>query len=370
MNVLRKTPLHDVHAALGARLVGFAGFEMPVSYTKIIEEHRAVRERAGLFDVSHMGEFIVSGPGALDYLNLVVTNDCGKLPADGVLYTVMCRDDGTVVDDVLVLRLDDDRALVVVNAANIEKDFAHMKGMLASGAELENASDKYALLAVQGPKSAEVLKSCPTFVPVADRIDDVAYYRYFRFESGGDELIVSRTGYTGEKGFEVFCPPRRALAAWEELIEHGGAFGLAPIGLAARDTLRFEASFCLYGNELDDDTTPLEAGLHWVVKFKKLHFRGREALLAEKERGPKKKLVGLELEGKNIARHGYPVMQGAEVVGKVTSGTFSPSLQKSLCMAFIDADRLNEDHTYGVQVRRKIIDARLTPLPFYPSRAR
>ncbi len=372
MTTTRRTPLFETHKALGARMVTFAGFEMPVSYKGIIEEHQAVRERVGLFDVSHMGEFLVSGPGALDYLDTVVTNTCKKLPEDGVLYTVMCRDDGTVVDDLLVTRLADDRAMVVVNAANIEKDFQHMKKLLPEngGVELVDASDDYALLAVQGPRSADLLKRCPTFAEVAGKIDEVAYYRYFRFESGGKDLLVSRTGYTGEKGFEVFVPPDRARGLWEEIVGCGTEFGLMPVGLAARDTLRFEASFCLYGHELDDDTTPLEAGLSWVVKFKKDHFVGREALLEEKEAGSRKALLGLELEAKNIARQGYPIMQGNEVVGKVTSGTFSPTLKKSLCMAYVDSDRLGEDQKYEIQIRKSSVAATKIPLPFYTSRAR
>jgi len=353
-------------------MVTFAGFEMPVSYKGIIEEHQAVRERVGLFDVSHMGEFLVSGPDALDYLDGVVTNNCRKLPDGGVLYTVMCREDGTVVDDLLVTRLDGDRAMVVVNAANIEKDFRHMQKMLPDngGVELVNASNRYALLAVQGPRSGELLKRCPTFADVAGRFDEVAYYRCFRFESAGAEIMVSRTGYTGERGYEVFVPPERARELWEEITAHGADLGLMPVGLAARDTLRFEASFCLYGHELDDDTTPLEAGLNWVVKFKKECFVGKDALIKEKEKGSKKGLVGLELDSKNIARQGYPVMQGNEVVGKVTSGTFAPTLKKSLCMAYVDSDRLGEDQEYEIQIRKNSVTTRKTPLPFYPSRAK
>jgi aminomethyltransferase len=372
MTKLKKTPLYEVHAALGARMVPFAGYEMPVSYTGIIEEHDAVRERVGLFDVSHMGEFIVSGPGTFEYLDSVVTNNCGKLAADGVLYTVMCRENGTVVDDLVISRLADDRALVVANAANIEKDLLHLNLLLPpDGVELADKSDDYALLAVQGPDSRELLKRCPTFVPARDRLDEIGYYRYLSLEAGGDELLVSRTGYTGEIGFELLVPAARALAIWNELMENGREFGLSPVGLAARDTLRFEASFCLYGHELDDETTPLEAGLAWVVKFKKPGvFVGRDALLAEKNDGSTKTLMGLELEGRNIARQGYPVMRGEEVVGKVTSGTFSPTLKKSLCMAYIDADRTSGETAYSIQVRKKQVAASVAQLPFYSSRAR
>jgi aminomethyltransferase len=371
MTNLKKTPLFDTHAALGAKIVPFAGFEMPVSYAGILEEHRAVREHVGLFDVSHMGEFFVSGPGTFDYLNRVATNNCKKLPPDGVLYSVMCRKDGTVVDDLLVTRLGEDSAFLVVNASNIDKDFAHMQSLLpAEGVTLENRSDDIGLLAVQGPDSRELLKSCPLFATIKESLDEMGYYRYRRLEDNGDVFYISRTGYTGEVGFEIFAPASRTAALWDEIAGHGKKFGLSPVGLAARDTLRFEAAFCLYGHELDDETSPLEAGLNWVVKFKKPGgFEGFDTLIAENENGSRKKLVGLELEGRNIARQGYAVMSGNEVVGKVTSGTFSPTLEKSLCMAYIDADRLDSD-SFDVQVRKKAVKSVLTPLPFYASRAR
>jgi aminomethyltransferase len=233
---------------------------------------------------------------------------------------------------------------------------------------LENASDRTALLAVQGPSSRDVLKSCPLFSPVKNKLDELAYYHLFQYRIGADEIVVSRTGYTGELGYEVFIPNVRAREFWDEIASHGKPFGLQPVGLAARDTLRFEASFCLYGHELDDKTTPLEAGLGWVVKLKKGDFVGRDALVAEKEAGPKRKLIGLELEERNIARQDYAVMRGVEVVGRVTSGTFSPTLEKSLAMAYVDRDRL--DDAYTVQVRKKLARATATPLPFYPSRAK
>jgi len=319
-----------------------------------------------------MGEFVVAGPGAFDYLNRAITNDCGKLPDDGTLYTVMCREDGTAVDDLLITRIADDQVLVVVNASNIEKDYAHMKALLPSeGVELFDRSDEYGLLAVQGPKSRDLLKSCALFSPVHDRIDDLGYYRYLRFQADGHDIIVSRTGYTGELGFELFVPAAGARHVWNEIVDTGGEFGLSPVGLAARDTLRFEAAFCLYGHELDDATTPLEAGLKWVVKLKKHGgFVGRDALLAEKKDGSRKKLVGFEIEGRNIARQDYPVMLNGDVVGTVTSGTFSPTLEKSLCMAYIDADRLDDRQSYSIQARKKLVGARVVALPFYASRAR
>lgn len=368
MTTLKRTPLYSAHVAAGARMVPFAGFEMPVSYAGVIEEHTAVRERVGLFDVSHMGEFIVSGPDTWSYIDRIVTNDCSKLAADGVLYTVMCREDGTVVDDLLVTRLAPDRALIVVNASNIDKDFAHMKRLVSGRVELENASDEWALIAIQGPHAHELVRAAPMLAPVRDQIDAVPYYRWRSFVADGRTFFVSRTGYTGERGFEVFVPPTRALELWDQLGAAGVKLGVAPTGLGARDTLRFEASLCLYGHELDDETTPLEAGLNWLVKLGKSTFVGRDRLLKEKERGSKKKLVGFELEGRNIARQGYAVMHGDSVVGKVTSGTWSPTLKKSLCMAYVDADSVDGD--LAVQVRTSAVAASRVPIPFYPSRAR
>ncbi len=370
--MLKRTPLYEAHLAAGGKMVPFAGFEMPVSYAGGIEEHTAVRECVGLFDVSHMGELVVSGPDTWRYLDHVVTNDCSKLPVDGVLYTAMCHQNGGVVDDLLVTRLADDRALVVVNASNIDKDFSHMKwaasNLSRSRVELHNASDDWALIAVQGPRAHELVKATPMLAPVHAEIDAISYYRWRSFESPGGRVIVSRTGYTGERGFEIFVPPSRAAALWNELLATGAAFGVAPAGLGARDTLRFEAALCLYGHELDDQTTPLEAGLLWLVKLDKPEFVGRAALVRERERGSKRKLVGFELEGRNIARQGYAVMRGDAMVGKVTSGTHAPTLKKSLCIAYVDADSVDAELT--VQVRAHTVPVTRVPLPFYKSRAR
>jgi len=368
MSELKRTPLYDTHVSMGARMVPFAGFEMPVSYSGIIEEHTAVRERVGMFDVSHMGEFIVSGPDTWEWLNRMVTNNVERLAADGVLYTVLCRDDGTAVDDLLVSRLGPQRALVVVNAANIEKDFEHMSSRVEGDVTLEDHSDRWALFAVQGPESRDLLRECPSFEPVRDRLEDIGYYRYLTFEGGRGDMIVSRTGYTGELGFEVFVAPRHAAALWEEIFARGESRGIRAVGLAARDTLRFEAAFCLYGHELDDETTPLEAGLRWVVKFKKGDFVGRRALEEEREGGLRKQLVGLELEGRNIARQGYDVIVGGAARGRITSGTFSPTLQKSLALAYLDGDAASAEQV-EVAVRNKRVTARRVDIPFYPSRA-
>ena len=368
MPELQKTPLYDAHVSMGARMVPFAGFEMPVSYSGIIAEHTAVRERVGLFDVSHMGEFVVSGPDTWEWLNRIVTNNVARFPDDGVLYTVLCRENGTAVDDLLITRLGPERALVVVNASHIEKDYAHMSALVEGDVTLENHSDRWALLAVQGPESRALLGECPSFAPVRDRIDQVGYYRYLSFESDGGTMMLSRTGYTGELGFEIFVAPDSAAALWKEIVSHGQSRGVQPVGLAARDTLRFEAAFCLYGHELDDETTPLEAGLRWVVKLKKGDFVGREALLRQKQNGAHKQLVGLELDGRNIARQGYDVLVNSEARGRITSGTFSPTLGKSLALAYVDGEVAAAERV-DVAIRNKTVSARRVDIPFYPSRA-
>jgi aminomethyltransferase len=370
MTDIKKTPLTHIHESLGAKMVEFAGFVMPVSYGSILEEHRAVRERVGIFDVSHMGEFVVTGPRAKQFVGDVITNDCSKLDAGSLQYSAMCREDGTTVDDLLVFVLGDDRVLLVVNAANIDKDFRHVSSFPADGARLADESDAWALLAVQGPMSRETLKACGLFSSMRKALDECQYYKGFAFEHEGDEVLVSRTGYTGELGFEIFVPPKHAASFWEKIVSAGAAYGIAPIGLGARDTLRFEASYCLYGHELDDETSPLEAGLGWVVKLNKASFRGLEALRREKEAGSKRALVGFELPGKNIARPGYRVLKNGVDVGKVTSGGFSPTLQKSLCMASIAREAKAGYAPFEVVVREKKVEASMTPIPFYKSRAK
>jgi len=370
MSDVKKTPMCEIHKASGAKMVEFAGFLMPVSYGSIIEEHRAVRERVGIFDVSHMGEFLVTGPRAREFVNEVITNDCSKLARGEVQYSVMCRENGTAVDDLLVFAVEENRVLLVVNASNIGKDLAHVLTFPKNGVNVENASDSYALLAVQGPMSRDVLKACPIFRAVAAEIDETPYYKGFGFRHGGEEILVSRTGYTGELGFEIFVPSKLGPFFWEAVVVAGKPFGIQPIGLGARDTLRFEASYCLYGHEIDDETSPLEASLGWVVKLAKNSFRGIESLRKEKETGSKRTLVGFELDGRNIARPGYGVVMNGAEVGKVTSGAFSPTLQKSLCMASIARTAKDENARYGIIVRDKEVSARMTPLPFYKSRAK
>lgn len=366
----KKTPLAEIHESLGAKMVEFAGFLMPVSYGSIIEEHQSVRERAGLFDVSHMGEFLVKGPRAKNFVNEIITNDCTKLAPGALQYSVMCREDGSTVDDLLIFVLEEDRIILVVNAANIDKDFDHVLSFEQKDATVENVSDSYALIAVQGPLARDVMKAAPVFKDVGRQIDEVPYYSGFRFEFEGAEVLVSRTGYTGELGFEVFVSPEQAPLVWRQLSNAGSKRGLLPIGLGARDTLRFEAAYCLYGHELDDQTSPLEAGLGWVVKLKKESFRGAETLRRQKKEGPPRTLVGFEIEGRNIARQGYAVLKDGLEIGKVTSGGFSPTLKKSLCMASIDREAKTEGAEYKVVIRGREARAELIPLPFYKSRAK
>jgi aminomethyltransferase len=370
---LKETPLTGVHEQLGARIVEFAGFRMPVSYTSIIQEHEAVRSRAGLFDVSHMGEFLVSGSGARRFVNDLVTNDCDALIPGAVLYTVMCRENGTVVDDLLVYMMgnaDEPAYMLVVNASNIDKDFSFISGRLPADVTLENLSKDIALLALQGPASRDIVQHCPLLEPFAGAVERLEYYHFLQGELDGDTILVSRTGYTGELGFEIYVPPRCAVELWNQIMEAGGSHGIAPVGLAARDTLRFEASFCLYGHELNDDTSPLEAGLPWVVKLGKESFIGKEALVREKAEKPKRRLIGLELEGRNIARQDFAVYYNGAAAGSVTSGTFSPTLKKSLCMALVKSESAGTSGEHAVEIRNKIIPAKKTKLPFYASRAK
>ena len=367
---LKQTPLTPVHESLGARMVPFAGFRMPVSYSSILGEHRAVREQAGLFDVSHMGEIMITGPEVRNFLNRIVTNNCSKIEPGCVQYTVMCRENGTVVDDLLISVIAPSKVMLVVNAVNREKDFEHILAYCEPDIQIEDVSENYSLLAVQGPRSREVLTSCPVFAPVSEQLSAVQYYRFFSFDHDGSEITVSRTGYTGELGFEVFVPPAIASSVWMAILEAGQPFGLVPVGLAARDTLRFEPSFCLYGQEMDDDTSPLQAGLGWVVKLTKEWFVGKQALVEEKKNGSPKTLIGLEIEGRVIARQGFEVTAESQPVGRVTSGSFAPTLKKSCCMAFIKTEALENTDRFAVEVRGKPVTARRVPLPFYKSRAR
>ena len=351
---LRRTPLYEEHEALGARLVPFAGYEMPVQYEGIKAEHEAVRTRAGLFDVSHMGEVIFRGPQAEAAIQRLVTRDVSRLAAGQAGYAAVCYENGGTVDDVLVYRREND-FLVVVNASNREKDLDHFRAHTRDlDVEVTDESDDWALLALQGPEAARLLQGL-----TETDLSSMKYYRFVEGEVGGAPVTISRTGYTGEDGFELYVRPDDAPALWRRLV---GA-GAVPAGLGARDTLRLEAGMCLYGNELDSETTPLEAGIGFAVHLdKEAEFVGREALREEKREGLRKKLVGFEVEGRGIARHDYPVTVGGETVGKVTSGTQSPTLNKAIGLALVSP---GVEDRFEVEVRGRPVAARAVPLPFY-----
>ena len=351
---LRHTPLYEEHKALGARLVDFAGWEMPVQYEGIKAEHEAVRTTAGLFDVSHMGEVVIRGPQAEEAVQRLVTRDVSRLSLGQAGYAAVCYESGGTVDDVLVYRTPDE-FLIVVNASNREKDVAHFREYTEDlDAEVVDESDDWALLALQGPRAVELLQ------PFTETdLSSIKYYRYEVGEVDGAYAVLSRTGYTGEDGFELFVRPDDAPRVWRLLVEAGAV----PVGLGARDTLRLEAGMCLYGNELDADTTPLEAGIGFAVNLEKeQEFVGQEALRREKEEGLKKKLVGFKVEGRGIARHDYPVAVEGETVGTVTSGTLSPTLGEAIGLALVAPDVEDE---FEVVIRNRPVAARTVPLPFY-----
>jgi len=356
-----KTPLYDSHVEQGGRMVEFAGFMMPVTFEGIVAEHEAVRTKTGIFDVSHMGEIFIVGPGALEFADYAVTNSVAKLEEGQICYTVCCNEQGRVLDDLLVYRFSDDRILLVVNAVNTGKIFDHVREIAPEGLDITDRTSGIAQIAVQGPGSRDMLAKLPFFSEVEARIRDLGYYRFFSFEHEGDEIIVSRTGYTGELGFEVYLPAGKARGVWDSLL---GA-GAVPIGLGARDTLRFEPAYCLYGHELDEETSPLEAGLSWVVKLKKDDFVGRDSLVKEKEDKPARKLIGLEVTGKGIPRQGFAVSYGGEEVGKVTSGTFSPTLKKPLAMALVKRSVPKDAEGITIDIRGREAPAAITQLPFY-----
>lgn len=365
----KKTPIYDSHVEQGGRIVEFAGYLMPVSFEGIVAEHQRVRTKVGLFDVSHMGEIYVEGDGAAEFTDSLVTNRVNKLAEGQICYTVACNERGGVLDDLLVYKFSDGRILLVVNAVNVNKIFEHVSSLAPPSIEVTDSTQRIGQIAVQGPSSRELLLGCELFSSVHEPIENMSYYHFTSFEESGSEIIVSRTGYTGEFGFEIYLPAGMALGLWKELLEAGKELGAAPIGLGARDTLRFEPGFCLYGNELDEETSPLEAGLSWLVKLKKDRFIGRDSLLEEKEAGPERKLVGLELEGRNIARHGYKVVLGGEEIGAVTSGTFAPTLKKSLAMALVSSEIPKDAEGLSIDVRGRSVPASLKGLPFYRSRA-
>jgi len=356
---LKRTPFHEFHRAAGAKLVEFAGYEMPVRYTGDVREHLAVRTAAGLFDITHMGEFEVRGPGAADWLDLMVTNHVAGLAVGQALYSPMCRPDGGIVDDLLVYRYADHH-MVVVNASNCAKDFAWLESHRPAGVSLVDRSDATALLAVQGPRSADILRG-----HVPEPAMELGYYRFTTGSLFGVPATISRTGYTGEDGFELYFDTAHAATVWNGLLEAGRPHGLELVGLGARDTLRLEMGYMLYGNDIDDITTPLEAGLGWTVKLAKGEFHGRDVLVKQKADGLKRKLVGFQLDGRRVPRHGMRILSGGRPVGSVASGTFSPSLERPLGMGYVETSLAANGTALEIEAGSTTLAARVTARPFY-----
>ena len=360
---LKKIALTQVHESLGAKMVPFAGYLMPVQYTGVNDEHLAVRNGVGVFDVSHMGEFIVRGPGALDLIQKVTSNDASKLEVGKVQYSCMPNGKGGIVDDLLVYRMqqgDDHHYVLVVNASNIEKDWAWIQQHNTFDAQLENISDRMSLLAVQGPKAVDTLKGLFT-----EDIASMPYYTAKYAEMKGVGLVlISTTGYTGSGGYEIYMPNALAEKAWNVVFEAGAPFGIKPCGLAARDTLRLEMGFCLYGNDIDDTTSPMEAGLGWITKFTK-DFTNSAALKAQKDNGTTRKLVGFELLDRGIPRHDHVVVDASgAAIGKVTSGTMSPTLNKPIGMAYVPVANSAPGSDILIDVRGKQLKGKVVKLPF------
>ena len=358
---MKNTALTHIHQALGAKMVPFAGYNMPVQYEGVNIEHETVRNALGVFDVSHMGEFLVTGKNALDLIQKVCSNDVSKLVDGKAQYNYFPNETGGVVDDLIVYRFNEEKYMLVVNASNIDKDWAWINKHNTMGAELRNLSDDYSLLAIQGPKAAEAMQSLTSV--------DLKTIPFYSFQvadfAGIEHVIISATGYTGSGGFEIYCKNNEVEQVWNKVLEAGAAFGIKPIGLAARDTLRLEMGYCLYGNDINDTTSPLEAGLGWVTKFTK-DFINSENLKKEKEAGLKRKLVAFELNERGIPRHDYEIVDAnGNAIGIVTSGTMSPSLNKGIGLGYVPVEFAEPGSTIYIQIRKNAIPATVVKLPFY-----
>jgi len=364
MSDLKCTPLNQWHRDHGAKMVDFGGWDMPIQFAGILAEHEAVRQRAGLFDVSHMGEVRVRGDDALAFVQHLTTNDAGGLEVGQAQYTVMANDAGGVIDDLLVYRLDDTDYLLVINAATTPKDVAWIErqaGRFAGSFEVRNESDEWAQVAVQGPRAEDILARV-----VSVDLSSMGYYRSVCSQFDGARALVSRTGYTGEDGFEVYLPPDRAAALADAILEAGKADGVVPVGLGARDTLRLEAGMLLYGNDMDESRSPVEAGLRWLIKPDKGDFVGKAAIAAQLEAGTAERLVGFELVERGIPRHGYALCSAdEEEIGEVTSGSFSPTLQKGVGLGYVPAAHAEVDAHLKVDIRGRKLEARVVKTPFY-----
>ena len=358
-DILKKTPLHSVHVSAGAKIVPFAGWEMPIEYSGLVAEHMAVRISSGIFDVSHMGEIEIRGKDALALVQRVTTNHAAKLAVHQAHYSALVYPEGTFVDDLLVYRMAEDHFFLCVNAANTEKDFEYIRSHVRNDAHVMDTSDQYAQIAVQGPKAIPILQRMTAF-----DLTTVRYYWFCHLDMEGEKVIAARTGYTGEDGFEIFCDPASATHLWNRILEIGGS-QIKPVGLGARDTLRLEAKMVLYGNDIDHTTTVLEADLEWIVKWEKGDFIARDALWKQKERGIDRKLIGFEVLDRGIARHGHEAYIGEKRVGAVTSGTFAPYLKKAIGLTYLPAEFAVVDQEFEINVRGKRLKARVVPTPFY-----
>ncbi len=358
---MKNTALSHIHEQLGAKMVPFAGYNMPVSYEGVNIEHETVRNGVGVFDVSHMGEFLITGPNALALIQKVTSNDAAKLEDMQAQYSCMPNATGGIVDDLIVYKLDVEKWVLVVNASNIEKDWNWISSHNSMGAEMRNLSEDYSLLAIQGPQAIEAMQSLTS--------EDLSAIKFYTFRvndfAGIEHVMISATGYTGSGGFEIYCKNSEVEQIWNRVFEAGKEFGIKPIGLAARDTLRLEMGYCLYGNDINDTTSPIEAGLGWITKFTK-DFVNSDNLKKEKETGPKRKLVAFELDERGIPRHDYDIVdESGAKIGVVTSGTMSPSLGKGIGMGYVPANSTSLGTKIYIQIRNKAIPATVVKLPFY-----
>ncbi|MEJ2112825.1 MAG: glycine cleavage system aminomethyltransferase GcvT [Flavobacteriaceae bacterium] len=360
---MKNTALTETHIALGAKMVPFAGYNMPVQYEGVNIEHETVRHAVGVFDVSHMGEFLIEGEHALELIQKVSSNDASKLTIGKAQYSCLPNDDGGIVDDLIIYRVKEETYLLVVNASNIEKDWKWIQSKNDVGATMRDLSEEYSLLAIQGPKAIEAMQSL-----TSHDLSDIKFYNFVVGDFAGiDYVIISATGYTGSGGFEIYCKNTEVKQVWDRVLEAGASYGIKPIGLAARDTLRLEMGYCLYGNDIDDTTSPIEAGLGWITKFTK-EFTNSKALEDEKRRGPERKLIAFELDERGIPRHGYDIVDSqGKKIGEVTSGTMSPSLGKGIGLGYVPTIFSEIGNKIHIQIRKNAVLATIVKLPFYKS---
>ena len=358
---MKNTALTNTHEALGAKMVPFAGYNMPVQYEGVNAEHETVRKSVGVFDVSHMGEFLIEGEHALELIQKVCSNDASKLTIGKAQYSCFPNDDGGIVDDLIVYKVKEETYLLVVNASNIEKDWNWIQSKNDVGAGMRDISENYSLLAIQGPKAIEAMQSL-----TSHDLSEIKFYNFVVGDFAGIEnVIISATGYTGSGGFEIYCKNSEAQQIWDKVFEAGSEYGIKPIGLAARDTLRLEMGYCLYGNDINETTSPIEAGLGWITKFTKT-FNNSEALKAEKERGAERKLIAFEIDERGIPRQGYDIVDGnGNKIGEVTSGTMSPSLNKGIGLGYVPTIFASVDSKIHIQIRKNAVPATVVKLPFY-----